>query len=57
MLPTNLRSIWRRGFRGEFFLEIDQPETWTAYGGHISCPISTEYRKFVQDLAYIIPTK
>jgi hypothetical protein len=28
-----------------------------AYGGHISCMISTKYGNFVQDLSYIIPTK
>jgi hypothetical protein len=27
--------IWLSGFRGEDILEIDQPETRIAYGGHI----------------------
>jgi hypothetical protein len=29
MLPTNFRIIWKSGFRGEDFLEIDQSETRT----------------------------
>ena len=29
-------SIWPSGFRGEFFLEIDQQETeLPIYGGHV----------------------
>jgi hypothetical protein len=27
MLPTKLRLIWQRGFRGDNFLEINQSET------------------------------
>jgi hypothetical protein len=27
MLPTKFQFIWPRGFREEFFLEIDQSET------------------------------
>jgi hypothetical protein len=26
MLPTKVRFIWTSGFRGEYFLEIDQSE-------------------------------
>jgi hypothetical protein len=35
MLPTSTMFwfIWPNGFRGEEFLEIDQPETRIAYGG------------------------
>ena len=36
MIPTKFQSIWQSCFRGEdFFLEIDQPETRIAYGGHV----------------------
>jgi hypothetical protein len=35
MLPTKLRFIWPSGFKGEFFLEIDQSEKRIAYGGHV----------------------
>jgi hypothetical protein len=31
MLPTKFRFIWPSGFRGEEFLEIDQPVTRIAY--------------------------
>jgi hypothetical protein len=34
MLPTKFRFIWTASFRGKFSLEIDQPETRIAYGGH-----------------------
>jgi hypothetical protein len=29
------RFVWPSGFRGEDFLEIDQPETRIACGGHV----------------------
>jgi hypothetical protein len=35
MLPTKFHFIWRSGFRGKDFLEIDQSETRIAYGGHM----------------------
>jgi hypothetical protein len=35
MLPTKFRFIWQSGFRGEFFLEINQSETRIACGGHV----------------------
>ena len=35
MLHTKFQFIWLSGFRGEDFLEIDQPETRIAYGGHV----------------------
>jgi hypothetical protein len=34
MLPTKFCFILPSGFRGDF-LEIDQPETWIAYSGHV----------------------
>jgi hypothetical protein len=34
MLPTKFQFIWTASFRGKFSLEIDQPETRIAYGGH-----------------------
>ena len=36
---------------------IGQSQTRTAYGGHVSYMISTQYGNFVQDLPFIIPTK
>jgi hypothetical protein len=35
MFPTRLRFIWPSRFRGEHFLEINQPETKITYGGHV----------------------
>jgi len=35
VFPTKYWFIWQLGFRGEFFLDIDQPETKIAYGGHV----------------------
>jgi hypothetical protein len=35
MLPTKFRFIWQNGFRGEFFLEINQSETRIVCGGHV----------------------
>ena len=36
MLPTKkFRLIWLSGFRGEDFIEIDQPETRIAYGSYV----------------------
>jgi hypothetical protein len=35
MLPIKLRFIWPSGFRGEYFLEINQSDTRIAYGGHV----------------------
>jgi hypothetical protein len=35
MLPTKFRFIWQSGFRGDFFLEINQSETRIACGGHV----------------------
>jgi hypothetical protein len=34
MLPPKFQFIWESGFRGEFFLEINQSETRMACGGH-----------------------
>ncbi len=35
MLPTKFRFVWQNGSREGDFLEIDQPETRIAYGGHV----------------------
>jgi hypothetical protein len=35
MLPTKFRFIWPSAFRGNDFLEINQPETRIACGGHV----------------------
>ena len=35
MLPSKFRFIWPSGFRGEFFLEINQSETRIACGSHV----------------------
>jgi hypothetical protein len=35
MLPTKFRFIWQSGFREEDVLEINQPETRIACGGHV----------------------
>jgi hypothetical protein len=35
MHPTKSRFIWPSGYRGEFFLEINQSETRIACGGHV----------------------
>ena len=40
-----------------YLFYIDQSETRTAYGGHISCTIGTKYGNLIQDLPYIISTK
>jgi hypothetical protein len=35
MLPTKFRFIWKSGFSGEEFLEINQSETKIVCGGHV----------------------
>ena len=35
MLPSKFLFLWPSSFRGEEFLEIDQPETRSVYGGHV----------------------
>jgi hypothetical protein len=35
MLPTKFQLIWPSGFRGKYFLEIDQSEKRIACGGHV----------------------
>jgi hypothetical protein len=35
MLPTKFRFIWKSGFIGEYFLELDQSETRIACSGHV----------------------
>jgi hypothetical protein len=50
MLPTKFRFIWPSGFRGEDFVEIDQPETKIACDGHICTQIGTKWAIFIEDL-------
>jgi hypothetical protein len=42
MLPTKFRFIWPSGFRGGYFLEINQSETIIACGGHVCEQIGTK---------------
>ena len=49
MLPSKFRFIWLSGFR-EDFLEIDQPETRIAYGGHVCKRIGIKWAIFIEDL-------
>ena len=35
MFPTKFRFIWKSGFKGDDFLEINQSETRIACGGHV----------------------
>jgi hypothetical protein len=35
MHPTKFRFIWESGFRGEYFLQINQSETRIVCGGHV----------------------
>jgi hypothetical protein len=50
MLPTKFRFIWLSGFRGEDFLEINQPETRIACGGHVCLCIGTKWAIVREDL-------
>jgi hypothetical protein len=50
MLPTKFRFIWLSGFRGKYFLEIDQSETRIAYGGHVCKQIGMKLAIFIEDL-------
>jgi hypothetical protein len=56
MLPTKFWLIWPSGFRGEDFLEIDQPETRIAYGGHVCKRIGAKWAIFIEDLPQMLPT-
>jgi len=47
---TKFQLIWPNFY-------IGQSQTGTVYGDHSRCPNGTDYRIFVQDLSYIIPTK
>ena len=44
------RFIWLSGFRGEEFLEVDQPEKRIVYGGHVCERIRTKLSILVEDL-------
>jgi hypothetical protein len=45
------KQFQRRGF-----VEIDQPETRIAYGGHVCMRIETKLIIFIDDLPYMLPT-
>jgi len=49
VLPTKFWFLWLLGFRGDF-LEIDQPETRIAYGGHVFLLIGTKLATFIENL-------
>ena len=57
MLPTKFRFIWQSGFREEDFLEINQPETRIAFGGHVCQRIGTKLAIFIKDFQRMLPTK
>jgi hypothetical protein len=48
MLPTKLRFIWLSGFKGAYFLEINQSETRIACGGHVYYWIGTKWAIFIK---------
>ena len=54
MLPTKFWVIWQSDFRGEDFLEIDQPETRIAYGSHVCKWIGMKREIYIEDLHKII---
>jgi hypothetical protein len=56
VLPTKFRLIWLLSFRGEDYLEIDQPETRIAYGGNVCKLIGTKLAIFKEDLPKMLPT-
>jgi hypothetical protein len=39
MLPAKFRFIWQSGFRGEYFLAINQSETKIAFGAFRPDPL------------------
>jgi hypothetical protein len=57
MLPTKFRFIWPSGFRGGYFLEINQSETIIACGGHVCEQIGTKWAIFIEELPRMLPTK
>ena len=50
MFPTKFHFIWLSGFSEDYFLEIDQPETRIAYGGHVCSWIGTKLAIFIDDI-------
>ena len=52
-----VRFIWRSGFRGEDFLEIDQSETRIACGGHDCKRIGTKWAIFTEGVPRMLSTK
>jgi hypothetical protein len=49
MLPPKFRFIWQSSCREEDFLEINQSETSTAFGGHVCQRIGTKLAMFKKD--------
>ena len=50
MHPTKFRFVWHSGFRGDFFLEINQSETRIVCGGHVGQRIETKLAILTDDL-------
>ena len=57
MFPGKCCFIWPNGYKGEFFLEIDQPETRIAWLPSVPCllQISTKWAILIEDL-HIVPS-
>jgi hypothetical protein len=56
MIPTKFRFIWLGGYRGEYFLEINQSETRIACGGPVCLRIGTKLAFFIKDFTRMFPT-
>jgi hypothetical protein len=50
MLPTKFRFIWPSDFRGEDFLENNQPGKRIGCGGQVYKQIGTKCAIFIEDL-------
>ena len=57
MVPTKFRFIWLSGFRGEFFLEVNQSESRIVCGVHVCKLIGMKWAFFTEDLPKMLPTK
>jgi hypothetical protein len=57
MLPAKFRFIWQSGFRGEYFLAINQSETKIAFGDHVCEWIGTKLAIFLKDMPRMLPIK
>jgi hypothetical protein len=51
------RFIWLLSFRGEDYLEMDQPETRISYDGHVCKRIGTKLAIIIENTPRILPTK